>query len=1008
MQNKNLLIFTLSFLFLSLQTTGWTLDQQHADALMGQDLNLTAPEVISYQISTGQFALVFTDGLALSFGTNQFSSDSAVVKLKTVTTEFKGKVSVDYDAEVYLEDNISAQEGAKTIRITQSSINQGNALVLAFNVEGEVFVTADKKLTRDPRGMELYSRAQQAFDVAERRRVVEPELRELQIALKPPEPQEPQPPQAEQMQPPEEKTKPAEAEMKKPQIEYPINIAPAGDIAPKIERTSAQTPDGLDVATIIGRFYIWQKQDEKGRLLELQADNAVIFYPGETLKPDRKQQAAVGGNVLPGEKIKGVYLSGDVIMTEGSRTIRAVELYYDFQNKQALAVDAQVRSFDVSRNVPIYVRASRIRQIAENKFAPKDMTLTTSEFHKPQISFEASSVLITDTTTIDEQEGKLSDSSYEALMRDVRFKVYDRTLLYLPYVRSNLQRPDVPLKSVRIGNDSDFGTSLETQWYLSRLLGLRQPEGTDSTLALDYYGERGPGAGVEIEYNRQDYFGKLIGYMVHDTGEDDLGRARTRENLEPPRKFRGRFSWRHRQYLPHDWQLTTGLNYLSDEHFMESYYRSEFNAGVERETYLHLKRIQDNWGVSFLTKWRLNDFADKLEELPTAEFHLTGGSLFDDNFTLYSDTQISRFRQRIGNEHTTDIDEDFFSFVSHRMELDAPLKAGNIQIVPFTAGTFGYDDRSGYTRSLVDGQATGEFGEDKVFIGELGLRAKTQYWKVYPDIESRLWDLHKLRHIIEPELTVVGYGQSDSVVEQRDVLNFGISQRLQTKRGRAEERRIVDWMRLDIDFTWVNNSVGTSDAGPGPDRFIWNKPFVPLRDLSVPGIFHGDLDDEFRKFAMYGPRRNYFSADYLWRISDTTSLLSDVYYDMQSSEVQQLNVGISRMRWPDLTYYIGSRYLKRVQIGREKGSNAFVFAMSYKIDPRYTFILSNQYDFDYAETVRSDMTLMRRYRRIFYALTFSADQSLDRTAIVFSIWPQGVPELAIGDRSYMGISEPAR
>jgi hypothetical protein len=36
-------------------------------------------------------------------------------------------------------------------------------------------------------------------------------------------------------------------------------------------------------------------------------------------------------------------------------------------------------------------------------------------------------------------------------------------------------------------------------------------------------------------------------------------------------------------------------------------------------------------------------------------------------------------------------------------------------------------------------------------------------------------------------------------------------------------------------------------------------------------------------------------------------------------------------------------------------------------------------------------------------LTYSADDSLDDQAVVFSIWPQGVPELALGPRRYTGI-----
>jgi len=204
-------------------------------------------------------------------------------------------------------------------------------------------------------------------------------------------------------------------------------------------------------------------------------------------------------------------------------------------------------------------------------------------------------------------------------------------------------------------------------------------------------------------------------------------------------------------------------------------------------------------------------------------------------------------------------------------------------------------------------------------------------------------------------------------------------------------------MRLDVDVTFVNNS---GDTASGPDRLIWNKPFIPLVDRASTVVPTQDR----RSSDIFGPRRNYLGADYALRISDTTALLSDLNYDLQSGVVQQFNIGFSRLRWPDLSYYIGSRYLRRLDNGLgEEGSNAFTFAATYVLDPRYTVVFSQQFDFDYGARIRSDITLIRRYHRLFYGLTFSADESLDRQAIVFSIWPQGVPELAVGPRRYMNV-----
>ena len=769
---------------------------------------------------------------------------------------------------------------------------------------------------------------------------------------------------------------------KKPGFEYPFVLSPAGEIPPQVEFTE-------NIGTVIGRFYIYQKQDEKGGLLELQAENAVIFFPEDQQpKGDRKSGTE---DALSGAQ--AIYMSGDIVMTNGQRTIRADEIYYDFQKKKAIAINAAMRNFDTLEGIPIYVRATKLKQTAENEFAADDITLTTSEFYVPQVSLNASKIEITDTTTADQQQEGVSKSSYDARLHDVRLKMYDKTIFKWPYLRNNLQRPDLPIKSIHLGHDNIRGTFTETRWYLARLLGLQEPEGTDSTLALDYYSDRGFGGGIETEYTRENYFGRILGYVIHDSGEDRLGRIR--KNLEPERELRGRFGWQHRQFLPYNWQLTAEASYLSDKNFLESFYRSEFYVGKEQETMVHAKRIEDNWGLSLLGKTRINDFENTLEELPTAEFHWTGQSFFDDKLTFYSDSQASRLRQRYDPSYIDPGSEQFFSFATTRNEIDMPMTMGKAKIVPFVAGTVAYEDGLGFYRELDGGLAE---GQENVWFGEIGFRASTQpYWKVYPNVKSELWDLNQMRHLIKPYLTAVAYTENDSVFEQRDTLNAGISQRLQTKRGLGDKQRNVDWMRLDMDVTWVNNS---GDASAGPDEFIWNRPFIPPINTFSRVIPQQDR----RGTDIFGPRRNYVGADYSWLLSDTTAVLSDMNYDMQSGVVQQFNVGFSHMRWPNLQYYIGSRYLRRLDNGNgEYGSNAFTFAVTYVLDPRYTLVYSQQVDFDFGATVRSDLTLIRQYHRLYWGLTLSADESLDRQSIVFSLWPQGVPGVAIGERRYVGL-----
>ena len=87
----------------------------------------------------------------------------------------------------------------------------------------------------------------------------------------------------------------------------------------------------------------------------------------------------------------------------------------------------------------------------------------------------------------------------------------------------------------------------------------------------------------------------------------------------------------------------------------------------------------------------------------------------------------------------------------------------------------------------------------------------------------------------------------------------------------------------------------------------------------------------------------------------------------------------------------------------EYGSNAFTFAMTYILDPRYTLVYAGQFDLDYGATIRNDLTLIRRYHRLFWSVTYSNDESLDRSSVVFSLWPQGIPDLAFGSKTHMDL-----
>ncbi|MGD0785585.1 MAG: LPS assembly protein LptD [Sedimentisphaerales bacterium] len=1006
------------------------IDSGKAQFFGADDLHLGGGTMTSFQVSNGEHILVFNDGFDFVLGDNKLKSKEAVVWINSVVAEHRGSTNVDHKVTVYLQGKVTVSSGAgsKTsgLAISKPMVEGAESMVANFVVLGEIFATAKERIEEDPRTSQVYQNALLATGQikppappAEGKTVAAQEQQQGQLQEQQ-QPEQLQPGQQAQQQQPQgpkpgifkrtfgkDKTTgqqkssakqavpatPAVPLAPAPKFQYPVNISSATEEPIKI--TNENLTDGTSIATVMNRFYLWQKQDELGRLLEFQSDCAVIFYTRKTNEPNKSS------DILPSDNmVKAIYFRGNIVMTESNRTIRADEVYYDFQKKQALVINANMRTFDPMRGIPIYVRADKLKQVAENKFAGNNVTVTSSEFYIPKISMTASEVYIADSTAVDQEAGKLDNHSYDVMAKNVKIKTDNRTVFWWPYLRTNLERSDMPLKSVQVSRDKTFGTSVESEWYLARVLGLREPPGVKSSLLMvDSYSKRGTGVGADISYQKDKYFGNINGYIIDDHGKDDL--SRDRQGLVPPNSLRGMFNFQHRQFLPNHWQLTLETSYMSDENYLESFHRDKYFSGRGQETSAQLKWLNDNQAFAVLGRFRINNFADQLEDLPSAQYHLTGQSLFNDKFTLYSDNMAGRFRQRTGKDHDLTLPNEYFTFGSTRNELDMPLKFKTGNIVPYVAGTFGYDDRTGFDRATAIGSGT-QFGEKEVFIGEAGVRASTQYWKNY-NVRSKFWDINGIRHIVKPYVNAAVFSESTDLVKQRNNYTLGVLQRWQTKRGQGEKERILDWMRLNLEYTKVSDPSNLRRA----DRPLWNNPFTPLSTIAMPSVFNSDLGSTYRTFGLYGPQRDSINADYLWRLSDTTAILSDLNYDVQDNKIEQFNIGLSRLVWPNLSYYIGTRYMRSIEIDGDKGSNALTFAATYKISQRYTLTFAEQYDFKRDGRILTQVSLIRRYHRLYYGITYSIDETLDRRTIMFTIWPEGIGEMGMGkSRSLMGVDAP--
>ena len=990
----------------------------HIPLLAGQDMHVRSPEMTSFTAppSPWDHIMRFSGGVNITVGDNRLSGKEGFVWLKVQGAPAHDPSQRYYQAYLYLEGNVLIEQGprSKTTALKQATVQGADALATQFLVTGDVFAVSPQRdeapfalLRSEP----AYQRGLSALSPL----AFGPGIpKGAQVPMRPRSGLVPMEADGGAMVRAEDGsaipvTEGVPAEAAEEVRSRTVHVSAVTEPLPEIKKTTL--PDGQEVIIASGRFYLWHKPSDD-RMVEFMADNIVLYLEPGQFEPAAERR----GNELGSGQIRRAYLSGNIVLTESERTVRADEIFYDFANQRALIVNASMRMFDEKRGLPIYLRAEKLGRVSQNLFEAENVQLTSSEFYLPQVSVNASKmVLLTEEQSVEQRDAAAQDraATYDGRLSDIDVRYGTSTIFRWPGLRSNMIRPDMPLSRIQVGNDSDFGTFVETQWHLARLLGLKETPGVESRFSLDYFSKRGVGTGVDAEYETDESIGNFIGYVMTDRGEDDLGRIAGRRNIDPDQDVRGRFSFRHRQYLPDHWQMTVETSYLSDRNFLEAMYRDEFYSEKEPETAVYLKRLWDNQAVSILAKVRINDFETTTEELPTIEYHRTGQSFWDHNLTWYSDSQVSRLRERF-DEDGPGGEGGFYSFATTRNEVDLPLTAGSFKFVPFVAGTYGFEDRDGWDRDL-RGNPVGR--EDNVLLGETGVRGSTMFWKDDPSVRSDFFDVRGLRHSITPYFETAVYQPSDASIDMRDYVHAGVTQRWQTHRGSEANVYTVDWMRLDVNGTWLDDSADSA-VGPGltfdpvtgqflggptygPAWFVYNNPSIPLLLRR---------DQEF-----FGMSRDSLNADYEWRVSETFSLLSEANYDTDSGHLQQLNMGVSRYVFPDISYYLGSRYLRPLVLDidengdgivdiHERGSHSVIGAITWQLGSRYTATFAQEYNFDFGQSVRSELTIVRQYHRMFYAVSFSIDESLNRNSVMVSLWPQGVNELGVGSRRYTGLT----
>ena len=638
--------------------------------------------------------------------------------------------------------------------------------------------------------------------------------------------------------------------------------------------------------------------------LSLSAERGVVFTdPGSI---DDLASGQVTADI-----VRGIYLEGNVqISADGGEYVaRAPKVYYDVRQNRALMVDAILRTTTRVTHLPVYARAQELRQVAANQWEAKRVNVSTSEFLTPHLAIGAQRLTVTRRPD--------GDGGDETHLRSSRNTLQLGGVPFFYWPTFEGQIANIPLREIQVGTEDNDGLRIETTWDAISLLGVDRPGWVRrADVKIDGYTERGAGGGGELQYQYERSDGSIDLYGLYDEGVDRTSSGR---EVAQDHDFRGVALWEHELEIGRHWTLQAQTSSISDETYITTWRRNDFHERREYETSAYLKYQHRNSSLASLVKYDLNDFVSNdwllasrgfsVDRVPDIAYRRYGDSLFDDQVTYSSDIRVTRSRFSFTRRTPLElgvpgaafgIDDDvqlsdaaraaglsgqFVNRFDTRHELSVPTSWGPFKLVPFAVGrlTFWDDDFEDFSSDSDDSRA----------FGAAGLRINGQFSHIDNGMDNRLLDLHRLRHIFEPRMTLwYGYAtvdQTDLPPYDVDVeslatgaaVEFGARNTWQTQRGGPGRWRSVDVFTLDGSL--VFNSSDVDRESPSPQFF--------------------DYRPEYSQFGDHAQ----WSA--IWLASDTLALTGMNIYDLNESAIARSSVGAEIRHSPMLTTYLEYRYL---------------------------------------------------------------------------------------------------
>jgi hypothetical protein len=594
-------------------------------------------------------------------------------------------------------------------------------------------------------------------------------------------------------------------------------------------------------------------------------------------------------------------------------------------------------------------------------------------------------------------------------------KAMNVPVFWLPFFQGDARDPLGPIESLNLGYNQIFGGQFGVSLNAYDMIGMQPLENTKWRFDLDYLTMRGPGLGTDYTYLARDLLGMqdvlsggFLLYGMHDVGQDVLGGGRGLNDGHPD--WRGRASWRQLFETQTGFTAQANLQLLSDQNYFEQYWKNEFDTDPVQTTSIYLRQdFGFNLAGGILGQYRVLPWYTDTNWLPKADLWMTGQSFFDlisynSQVGLgYGQLQTNTSDVGLPQVSPTDVETDAGRF--HWMnEVSVPFSLGAFRISPYLKGDLAY-----YTETINNGNGD---GMGRAWGGP-GVRLALPFSALFPEVTSDLFNLNGLNHKVQFGLNYsyfatsaqyTNFGQFDRLnddatnqaiqqirpllptynpqygstlatsmlydpqtyairrgIDTRfDTLNdvqmfqMDIRQRLQTKRGFPGNQHVVDWMVFDVSASAFPDSSQNFDSN-------W-------------------------AFLEY---------NYIWNIGDRTTLVSNGWLDPIDNGARTFQIGGYYNRSDRTSLYLGYREIFPVE------SRPLTAGFTYIFSPKYAISAFTSYDFGTQMSLANSVVFSRTGTDLQVNLGFTYNAMQNNFGFVFEILPRIV---ASAVRGGLGVS----